>query len=116
MTQAHLGGKVTCFALPCAPLPQTIRGLEVLWEVPGAPKGVLFLAHGCGHGAPNFWPPSQQCPFCIGLPEEVRVREAALRRGYAVVAVTSFNRTSKCWHNTQPKRSEDLKVSQQRDA
>jgi uncharacterized protein YaeQ len=59
----------------------------------------------------DFWPPSKRCKHCLGLPEEVRVREAALRRGYAVVAVTSFNRTSKCWHNTQPKRSEDLKVS-----
>ena len=91
---------------------QTMHGLEVLWQVPsdGPPAGVLFLAHGCSHSGSDWWPSSARCPHCLGLPEEVRVRRAALARGYAVVAVTSFNRNSKCWHNTAPDRSEDMKV------
>ena len=90
--------------------PQVIRDLETLWEVPAKPKGVLFVAHGCNHQGSDFWPPSPRCRHCLGLPEEGLVRAAALRRGYAVVAVTSFNRDSKCWHNTQASRSEDLQV------
>ena len=89
---------------------QVINDLETLWEVPANPKGVLFVAHGCNHQGSDFWLPSPRCRHCLGLPEEGVVRATALKRGYAVVAVTSFNRDSKCWHNTQPSRSEDLKV------
>lgn len=87
-----------------------MHDLETLWEVPRKPKGVLFVAHGCSHQGSDFWPASQRCKHCLGLPEEMGVRAAALKRGYAVVAVTSYNRDSRCWHNTQAKRSEDLKV------
>lgn len=90
---------------------QTIRGLETLWQVPdGGARGVLFVAHGCSHSGSDFWPKSGRCMHCLGLPEEVRVREAALRRGYAVVAVSSHNRETQCWHNTGADKSEDLKV------
>jgi len=92
-------------------LPQNISDLEVLWELPPAPLGVLFLAHGCSHSGSDFWPKSGRCMHCLGLPEEMRVRQAALRRGYAVVAVSSHNRETMCWHNTGADRSEDLKVS-----
>jgi hypothetical protein len=91
---------------------QIIRDLETLWEVPQKPKGVLFVAHGCSHQGSDFWQPSARCKHCLGLPEECLVREVALQRGYAVVAVTSFNRTSGCWHNTQAEFSEDLQVGQ----
>ena len=90
---------------------QTIRDLETLWEVPSNPKGVLFVAHGCNHQAGDFWPASPRCLGCLGLPEEGVVRAAALQRGYAVIAVSSYNRTSKCWHNTDDSRSDDLQVS-----
>ena len=86
-----------------------MHDLEVLWEVPKKPKRVLFVAHGCSHAGSDFWPASPACKHCLGLPEEVAVRQAALKRGYAVVAVTSFNRESGCWHNTAPARSEDLR-------
>ncbi|KAI3436872.1 hypothetical protein D9Q98_006282 [Chlorella vulgaris] len=97
---------------PCVgsfwPKVRIIRDLETLWEVPQKPKGVLFVAHGCSHQGSDFWQPSARCKHCLGLPEECLVREVALQRGYAVVAVTSFNRTSGCWHNTQAEFSEDL--------
>ena len=89
--------------------PQTINDLEALWEVPAQPQRVLFVAHGCAHAGSDFWAPSPRCPHCLGLPQEQLVRAAALRRGYAVVAVSSFDRESKCWHNTQAWRSEDLR-------
>ncbi|KAI7843770.1 hypothetical protein COHA_002668 [Chlorella ohadii] len=98
-------------ALATSPWPkvQNISDLEVLWELPPAPLGVLFLAHGCSHSGSDFWPKSGRCMHCLGLPEEMRVRQAALRRGYAVVAVSSHNRETMCWHNTGADRSEDLK-------
>ena len=97
---------------PPAPPPrlQNISDLEVLWELPPAPMGVLFVAHGCSHSGSDFWPKSGRCMHCLGLPEEMWVREAALRRGYAVVAVSSHNRETQCWHNTGADKSEDLKV------
>lgn len=77
----------------------------------GKPKGVLFVAHGCSHQGSDFWLPSPRCRHCLGLPEELRVTEMALRRGYAVVAVSSYNRDGdKCWQNRAPSKSEDLKV------
>ena len=90
-----------------------LDGLETLWEVPagGATRGVLFVAHGCSHAGSDFWPPSPACEHCLGLPEELLVRRTALRRGYAVVAVTSFNREDKCWRNSAPAKSQDLQAS-----
>ena len=96
---------VSCGTLPAhppAPPPRTprpsceqkIHDLETLWEVPAEPKGVLLVAHGCNHQGGDFWPPSPRCRHCLGLPEEGVVRAAALRRGFAVVAVSSFIRTS----------------------
>ncbi|EFN58741.1 hypothetical protein CHLNCDRAFT_140437 [Chlorella variabilis] len=87
---------------------RVIRDLETLWEVPDQVGGVLLVAHGCSHQAGDFWPASQRCPGCLGLPEEMAIRATALRRGYAVIAVSSYNRSSGCWHNTQASRSEDL--------
>ncbi|PSC67478.1 aci-reductone dioxygenase [Micractinium conductrix] len=92
------------------PKRRVIDDLETLWQVPSSPKGLLFVAHGCSHSGSDFWPPSADaCPHCLGLPEELVVRRAALRRGYAVIAITSFDRDTMCWHNTAPERSEDLK-------
>lgn len=90
------------------PKRRVIRDLETLWEVPEQPKGVLFVAHGCSHSGSDWWPPSQRCRHCLGLPEEMVVRRAAVERGYAVIAVSSFDRDTKCWHNTAASRSEDL--------
>lgn len=92
------------------PTLQNISDLETLWEVPPSPTGVLFLAHGCNHAAADFWPPSQRCPHCTGLPQERLVRLAALARGYAVIAVSSLNRVTQCWHNTQADKSQDVQV------
>ena len=91
---------------------QVINDLHTYWELPPEnATGVLFAAHGCNHQGSDFWPPSEQCPECLGLPEELLVRSTALRRGYALIAVSSYNRSSKCWENNILPRSEDLQVS-----
>jgi hypothetical protein len=53
------------------------------WQVPKNPKGAVFLAHGCVHSAYNFWPQSEACPECRGLPEELSHTLQALKLGYA---------------------------------
>lgn len=78
---------------------EVISGVETIWQKPDtAPRGLLFLAHGCQHGAIDFWPQSPKCTQCIGLPEEVRITRFALQAGWAVVAMSSADRTfSRCW-------------------
>lgn len=78
--------------------------------MPDSPISVLFVAHGCNHAATDFWPPSRRCARCTGLPQERLVRLAALARGYAVVAVSSLDRQTQCWHNTQADKSRDVQV------
>jgi hypothetical protein len=76
--------------------------IELVWQRPrrpegAAPKGIVFLAHGCHHAAVDFFPASDRCVRCAGLPEEARVAAKALTRGYVVAAVSS---EKACW-NTQ---------------
>ena len=79
---------------------------EYVYQVPGAASlnnpaaavsAVLFLAHGCSHSATDWWPPTPSCPTCIGLPVEMSIVQKALRRNMLVVAVSSFDRSHKCW-------------------
>ena len=72
--------------------------LEYVFQVPPTKvEGVLFLAHGCSHSATDWWPTSDSCPKCIGLPVERAVVREALNRSYLVVALSSSDRSSKCW-------------------
>ncbi|KAG2441517.1 hypothetical protein HXX76_003139 [Chlamydomonas incerta] len=92
---------------------ETIKGAEVVWQLPAAgakgAKGVVFLAHGCNHGAVDFWPKSDACPQCTGLPEEMNITLHVLSRGYAAVAVSSADRRmSRCWQNMWGSRDEIL--------
>ena len=77
--------------------------VEYIWQN-GArdgsrPRAVLLLAHGCSHGAVDFWPRDRErCPRCKGLPEEIRIVRAALVRDFFVVALSSADRKgSRCW-------------------
>jgi hypothetical protein len=74
--------------------------VEVVWQQSSGRNltGVLLLAHGCSHSATDWWPPSDSCPRCIGLPEEKRIVAAALDSGLFVIAVSSVDRDSRCWH------------------
>ncbi|KAG2425049.1 hypothetical protein HYH02_015098 [Chlamydomonas schloesseri] len=112
--------------LAVAVVMQTIDGAEVVWQAPplaaaaatagsaiggsggsssssgssSRVRGVVFIAHGCGHSAIDWWPQSESCPKCIGLPEEMNVTLHLLTRGYVAVAVSSADRTrSRCWQN-----------------
>ena len=70
---------------------------EMVWQSPervgyGQSVAVLFMAHGCSHAATDFFDQSPSCRECIGLPVERRLVQAALKRGFFVVAVSSKDR------------------------
>jgi hypothetical protein len=46
--------------------------VDVAWQRPPAGArnaGTMFLAHGCNHAATDFFPRSERCKHCMGLPE-----------------------------------------------
>ncbi len=77
-----------------------IQRVDAVYEMPTratnrtAPRGLVFLAHGCSHRATDFWPHSPSCPSCIGLPEEVAIARAVVDADYAAVALSSRGH---CW-------------------
>ena len=73
---------------------------EIVYQLPldRPPTAILFLAHGCSHSATDWWPAGGGCGTCIGLPVEREVVSRALQRGYAVIALSSSERTRKCWN------------------
>ena len=72
--------------------------VDVVYQMPDVrPQGVLALFHGCAHSATDFWPQSDRCPECRGLPVEVRITRMALQAGWATIALSSKDRESKCW-------------------
>jgi hypothetical protein len=68
------------------------KQIEFVFQAPKDITGIILLAHGCSHSATDWWPKSQSCPQCIGLPVERSIVEAALNHGYLAVALSSFNR------------------------
>eukprot|EP00887_Chlorella_sp_A99_P002410 scaffold10.g2410.t1 len=58
------------------------------------PLGTLVLLHRCGGNGGDFWPRSDGCPECRGLPEELAMTKQALARGYAFISVDSKDRSS----------------------
>jgi len=87
--------------------------VETVWQRPEGhdpPKGIFFIAHGCQHQATDLFAtggedglPEDVCKEtnlgkCLGLPEEVRLRHAALKRGYVVMAVSGGAGKKSCWY------------------
>lgn len=72
--------------------------IEFVFQLPKTrPQGVLFVAHGCSHSATDWWPKSASCPKCIGLPVETSIVRKGLDHNYAILAISSYNRSHKCW-------------------
>eukprot|EP01041_Mallomonas_annulata_P005150 gene5150-10292_t len=79
---------------------QKIGGIEIVWQSPTTTiTGVVFLAHGCAHSATDWFPQSDSCRGCIGLPVEMDIVERFLTQGYVVFATSSIERVRKCWND-----------------
>ncbi|KAI3428005.1 hypothetical protein D9Q98_006391 [Chlorella vulgaris] len=66
------------------------------FQIPKDPIGTLVWFHGCVHDASAGWPyDPEDCPECLGLPEEVAHTKQALAHGYVFLAVESRNRDLK---------------------
>ncbi|KAE8668150.1 putative Protodermal factor 1.3 [Hibiscus syriacus] len=70
------------------------NGTDLIWQIPDSPKAVLFLAHGYGLRAVDFWERSIERPECVGLPEDRLLVLHALARKFAVLTISS---AGKCW-------------------
>ncbi|WOL12394.1 hypothetical protein Cni_G21161 [Canna indica] len=73
---------------------ELLNGTDVIWQIPNSPKAALFIAHGCGVRAANFWDNYPGCLNCTGLPEERIFVLRALERKFAVLTISSLDR---CW-------------------
>ena len=72
--------------------------IEMVYQLPtGTVKGVLTVFHGCSHRATDWFPKSESCKKCIGLPVERVIAKKSLDSGLAVLAITSSNKEHKCW-------------------
>lgn len=74
--------------------------VEMVYQLPPDTlglKGVLAVFHGCSHRATDWFPVSDSCKACIGLPVERTIAQGALDRGFAVLAISSQNKEHKCW-------------------
>ena len=66
--------------------------VDVVYQMPDVrPQGVLALFHGCAHSATDFWPQSDRCPECRGLPVEVRITRMALQAGWMAHGRLAFS-------------------------
>ncbi|KAI0558194.1 hypothetical protein FGB62_228g013 [Gracilaria domingensis] len=79
-------------------------GTEFVFQKAVNPRATILLLHGCSHSATDWFPPSEFCRECIGLPEEIRIAYQSLLQGYSVIAVSSTDRKRKCWR-THPRAS-----------
>ncbi|KAI7844116.1 hypothetical protein COHA_002255 [Chlorella ohadii] len=70
---------------------------EYWYQVPKNPRGTIVFVHGCVHSGYNYFPQSKECNACRGLPEQLSHTLQALRRGYAVIAISSVDRDTGCW-------------------
>ena len=82
---------------------ELISGVEYVWQRPARsePVGILLLCHGCNHGAGDFFPRTEHCPTCLGLPVETGIASAGLARGWVVLAVSSRDRKRRCWNEAR---------------
>jgi hypothetical protein len=78
---------------------ETFNGTEYVYQMPeSSPKGIVFLAHGCSHSSTDFFPQSEKCKKCIGLPIELSITSEVLNRNMIPIAISSINRENKCWN------------------
>ena len=81
--------------------------IEAVYALPEiSSKGVVLLFHACTHNALKFYSPSEGCPDCIGLSEELRIVRLSRDHGYATLAISCVNKETGCWSNRDLNRIE----------
>lgn len=84
-------------SVPLKPTLESRADTDLVWQIPEDARAVLFLAHGCHNKATHFWDEHPQCSTCVGLPEDRHLVLEALRRRYAVIAISSKGKKG-CWN------------------
>jgi hypothetical protein len=87
---------------PLEPVGAVIADTELFYLLPSGDitSGLLIYFHGCGHSGQDMFK----------LPEDRIVAMAALRRGLAVLSITSSDRTAGCWSDEDVKLISEKKV------
>ncbi|XP_024370496.1 uncharacterized protein [Physcomitrium patens] len=85
-----------------SPMRKVLNGTEYVYQVPPSPRAVIFLAHGCNCKATFFWDKHPECQTCCGAPEERAFVIEALRKSYALIAISSQN---ECWQKEDSRRA-----------
>ncbi|CAE8616612.1 unnamed protein product, partial [Polarella glacialis] len=104
-----LAGGQASKLLQAAPRYERVNGnIETVWQRPSVePKGLFFIAHGCQHQGTDIFSQvelgedickNSNSGSCLGLPEEVHLRNVALSRGYVVMAVSGGSGRKSCWN------------------
>ncbi|EFN58062.1 hypothetical protein CHLNCDRAFT_142323 [Chlorella variabilis] len=64
----------------------------------GSPRGTVVSFPGCARAARGHWPYDPvYCKECFGLPEELSLTKQALKRGYALLALSPKDQKHLCW-------------------
>lgn len=79
------------------PTHETREGIDVVWQIPANPKGILYLVHSACGTPFSYWPSHPNAPQCIGTPEHLVVTKQALERGFAVIATKSVTDEWETW-------------------
>jgi hypothetical protein len=88
---------------PLEPLGAVISGMEMFYMLPAAnatASGLLIFFHGCNHAGEDMF----------RLPEHRIVAVTALRRGLAVLALTSSDRETGCWSEYDVVRLQETNI------
>lgn len=91
---------------------EQVASSEIIFVAPARVEGVIAAFHGCNHGtedrarrqpfnAPLAYPPRADGQDWFVLPEEVQVVHKALEANFAVVALSSSDRSSNQEGNKQ---------------
>ena len=99
--QGGVRGEFHVYSKVLSPRREIFNGTEFVYQVPSNPRAVMFLAHGCNCKASFFWDKHAECATCSGAPEERAFVMKALRKSYAVIAISS---REKCWRKDDSRR------------
>lgn len=70
------------------PVQEFSNNLIVMFQKESTSQGTFVLLHGCGHSALDWFE----------LPEEKRITQAVLKRGFAALVPNAPHRVGGCWH------------------
>ncbi|CAM6093331.1 unnamed protein product [Calypogeia fissa] len=95
------------------PTHEVREGVDVVWQIPPNPKGVLFISHSANGTPFSYWPSHDNVPQCTGTPEHKVLIKDALEQGYAVIVGKSVDSTWARWPVPNVDTQKTVKILQE---